>query len=141
MTDEQSNQIQFEIEPWKRILYHLMDENTHLKNRLGEVLKIKFDKKYLEKAEQFQGHFIKFDTQIMILRNQLADVHTMVVQKMNAPDETKKIIHSLKIRRKGTELTQKEFNKLRQEFICFLVKIFNTDSVLEDEVIRADTLQ
>ncbi len=136
MTDEQSKQIEFEIETWKRILYHLMDENAHLKNRLGEVLKIMCDKKYLEKTEQFQCHFIKFDTQIIILRNHLADVHTMVMQKMNTPSETRDLIKSLKILRKDTSVTQKEFNNLRKEFICFLVKIFHLDSILEEVAIK-----
>ncbi len=55
------NQFQFEIHSWIRLIHFLNQENTHLKNRLSEVIDQIKDRDKLALAEHFQNLFIVKD--------------------------------------------------------------------------------
>lgn len=55
------NQFQFEIHSWIRLVEFLNQENTHLKNRLSEVIDQIKDREKLALAEHFQNQFIVKD--------------------------------------------------------------------------------
>ena len=55
------NQYQFEIHSWIRLVEFLNQENTHLKNRLAEVIDQIKDREKLALAEHFQNQFIVKD--------------------------------------------------------------------------------
>lgn len=55
------NQFQFEISSWIRFVEFLNQENTHLKNRLSEVIDQIKDRENLALAEHFQNQFIVKD--------------------------------------------------------------------------------
>ncbi len=68
MIDLKLKQIKHEVETWRRTLLYMQEENIHLKNRLSEVLKDRFDKKMLEVVEVFQSKFIMQDDLITSLK-------------------------------------------------------------------------
>jgi regulator of replication initiation timing len=53
ISDFKLKQLQYEIDSWKRLLGFMMEENIHLKIRLSEMLKNKFDNNLLEEVEIF----------------------------------------------------------------------------------------
>lgn len=55
------NQFKFEIHSWIRLVEFLNQENTHLKNRLSEVIDQIKDRENLALAEHFQNLFIVKD--------------------------------------------------------------------------------
>lgn len=55
------NQFQFEINSWIRLVEFLNQENSHLKNRLSEVIDQIKDREKLALAEHFQNQFIVKD--------------------------------------------------------------------------------
>lgn len=55
------SQFQFEIHSWIRLIEFLNQENTHLKNRLSEVIDQIKDREKLALAEHFQNQFIVKD--------------------------------------------------------------------------------
>ena len=63
-------QLKHEAGTWKRVLGFMQEENIHLKNRLSDVLKERFNKKMLEDVEIFQNNFIKEDVIINLLKNE-----------------------------------------------------------------------
>ena len=55
------NQFQFEINSWISLVEFLNQENSHLKNRLSEVIDQIKDREKLALAEHFQNQFIVKD--------------------------------------------------------------------------------
>ena len=75
------NQLQAEVNTWKRLLNFFSDENVYLKTRLSEILRNGFDRKLLEEFENFQTKFIKQDEMITFLRNDIAELDKLLLNE------------------------------------------------------------
>ena len=98
MPELKLKQLQYESDTWKRLLGFMMDENIHLKNRLSEVLKDKFDKNLLVEIEGFQSNFIKKDELIGLLRNDVAGLDKLLEREIF---EDGKIVNEIERRLKN----------------------------------------
>lgn len=107
----------------------MMDENAHFKIRLSEVLKIRSDKIFLDKAEKFQNSFLKQDDQIIILRSQLADLDKFIVKNSEPGDRIASMKDSLENLRKNMMHAEKKFGKLRLDFNQYLFTMFHTSAI------------
>ena len=123
MPELKLKQLQYESDTWKRLLGFMMDESIHLKNRLSEVLKDKFDKNLLVEVEVFQTNFIKEDTLVALLRNDVAELDKLLVREIC---EDGKIINKIDIRMKNlrTNIMHAEiqFGKLKSAFNSYLLE-------------------
>lgn len=121
MPELKLKQLQYEADTWKRLLAFMMDENVHLKNRLSEILKDKFDKNLLEGVEAFQSSFLKEDEMIGLLRNDVAELDKLLVREI-FEDGTliKKVDAKLKHIRHNIKNAEKEFSSLKSDFNNYL---------------------
>ena len=121
MPDLRLKQLQYESGSWKRLLVFMMDENIHLKYRLSEFLKDKFDKNLLEEVESFQSNFLKEDDLIGFLRNDVAELDKLLLREIF---EDGKIINEidrrLKNLRNNIMNAERQFGKLKSEFNSYL---------------------
>jgi hypothetical protein len=114
-------QLQYETDTWKRILCFMQEENVHLKNRLSEVLKDRFNNNLLEEVESFQSSFIKEDELISFLRNEVAEIDGELVKeifvdgKLNKGMDKK--IHQL---RNNLSNAEKRFGRIKMSFNNYL---------------------
>jgi len=121
MSELKLKQLQYKTDTWKRLLGFMLDENIHLKNRLSEVLKDKFNKNLLEDVENFQSSFIKEDELIGLLRHDVTELDKLLVMEIF---EDGKIIKE--IDRRMTKLrnniinAERQFGKLKSEFNSYL---------------------
>ena len=123
MPDLKLKQLQHESDAWKRLLCFMMDENVHLKYRLSEVLKDKFDKNLLDELENFQNRFIKEDEQVGLLRNDVAELDKLFVREIFGDGEImKKVGIQLKKLRKNIESAERQFGKMKSEFNSYLLE-------------------
>ena len=126
ITDLKLKQIQHEVETWKRLLLYMQDENVHLKNRLSEVLKDRFDKKMLEVIEVFQSKFIIQDDLINSLKKEVAAIEETLYPKTNP---TENIAHpsekSIAAIRKNLQLSEKIFAGIKTDFNQYLLRNIN----------------
>ena len=129
-------QLQNESDTWKRLLGYMMEENIHLKNRLSELLKDKFDKNLLEEVESFQTSFLKKDDLIGILRNDVAEFDKLLKQEIF---ENKKISND--IDRRMTKLhdniitAEIQLSNLKLTFNNYLLRI-NAGNKIQDKLIN-----
>lgn len=114
-------QLQYEISSWKRLLDFIMDENIHLKNRLSEILKDRFDKYLLEEVDGFQSRFIRADNLIALLRNEITEVDKLLRQEMFKEGNLLKNAE-IKVKRlhKNINNAEKQFGRLKSDFHRFL---------------------
>jgi hypothetical protein len=102
----------------------MMEENIHLKNRLSELLKDKFDKNLLEEVESFQNSFLKEDDLIGILRDDVAELDKLLVRQVF---EDKKINNEIEKRmtklRYNIITAETQFGKLKSAFNNYLLEI------------------
>jgi regulator of replication initiation timing len=121
MPELKLKQLQYESDSWKRLLGFIVDENIHLKNRLSEVLKDKFDNNLLEEVEGFQSSFIKEDELIGLLRNDVAELDKLLVREIfedgKIANEIDKKLNRL---RNNITIAEKQFGKLKVEFNSYL---------------------
>ena len=121
MSDLKLKQLQYESDTWKRLLGFIMEENMHLKNRISELLKDRFDSNLLEEVEDFQSRFVKEDELISLLRNDVAKVDRLLVREIF---EDGRIMHKvnsdLKKMRNDITMAEKEFTRLKSEFHNYL---------------------
>ncbi|MFN8253104.1 MAG: hypothetical protein U0V75_14645 [Ferruginibacter sp.] len=116
-----AEQLQYECDTWRRQLSFMMDENVHLKNRLSDVLKERFDKTLLEAMENFQSLFIKEDESISLLRNDIADIEKLLQKERNTENPpSPKIVRKIRELRNNMVVTEAKFSKLQSEFYTFL---------------------
>jgi len=114
-------QLQYESDTMKRLLGFMMDENTHLKNRLSEVLKAEFNKNLLDEVELFLSRFIKEDELIGLLRNDLAELDKLLVKSTIGNESIKKLIYKkMKNLENNILVAEQQFNKLKLEFNNYL---------------------
>lgn len=116
----QFNQLQYECAAWKRLLSFLLDENVHLKNRLSEILKDKFNNNLLEKVEEFLSRFVKEDELIGLLRNEVVELDKMVQQYHGQEKVYFDIERKLNNIRNNIISAEKQFGKLKSEFNDYL---------------------
>lgn len=121
MPELKLKQLQYEADTWKRLLGFLMDENIHLKNRLSQVLKDRFDKNLLEEVEGFQSNFIKEDEMIGLLRNDVAEFDKLLEREV-FEDGTiiKKVDSKLKKLRHNIKNAERQFSKFKDDFNNYL---------------------
>jgi regulator of replication initiation timing len=114
-------QLQYEINSWKRLLDFIMEENIHLKNRLSEILKDRFDKYLLEEVDGFQTRFIRKDNLIALLRNEITEVDKLLHQEMFLEGTLLKNAE-IKVKRlhKNINNAEKQFGRLKSDFHRFL---------------------
>ncbi len=121
MPELKLKQLQYEAETWKRLLGFMVDENIHLKNRLSEILKDRFDKNLLDEVESFQSRFVKEDEMIGLLRNEVAELDKLLAREIF---EDGSLIHKvdkkLKTLRSNISNAEKQFGKLKTEFNSYL---------------------
>lgn len=121
MPELKLRQLQYESDTWKRLLGFIMDENIHLKYRLSEVLKDKFNKNLLEEVEIFQSRFIKEDALIGLLRNEVVELDKLLVREIFEDSRIiKEIDRKLKKLRNNIIIAEKQFGKLKSEFNNYL---------------------
>lgn len=61
MISSSAQQYIFENSAWIRLIEYLNQENTHMKNRLSEIIEQIPDRESLAVAEQFQNQFLTKD--------------------------------------------------------------------------------
>ena len=121
MPELKLKQLQYESDTWKRLLGFMMDESIHLKNRLSEVLKDKFDKNLLVEIEGFQNNFIKEDELIGLLRNDVAGLDKLLEREIFEDGKiVNEIDRRLKNLRNNIVYAEKQFSKLKLEFNNYL---------------------
>jgi regulator of replication initiation timing len=121
MPELKLKQLQYEADTWKRLLGFMMEENIHLKNRVSQILKDRFDENLLEEVESFQSSFVKEDEMISFLRNDVAELDKLLQREVfedgmiikNVESKLKKIRHNIKN-------AEKQFGKLKANFNNYL---------------------
>jgi hypothetical protein len=123
MSNLKKKQLQFEVNYLKRLLDFIIDENIHLKNRISEILSERFDTFLLEEVDNFQSKLIKEDHLIILLRNEITEVDSLLATELSKHDETlKKTELKLKRLHRNMRIVEKQFGKLKTEFHRFLSK-------------------
>ena len=126
MIDLKIKQIQHEVETWKRMLLYMQEENIHLKNRLSEVLKDRFDKKMLEVVEVFQSKFITQDDLMNSLKKEVAaieeTIYSKTISSRNVTNLSEKRIAAI---RNNLEVAEKMFAGIKTDFNHYLSENIN----------------
>ena len=117
------NQLQIEINTWKRLLNFFREENVCLKNRLSDILKNGFNRKLLEEFENFQTKFIKQDEMISLLRNDAAELDKLLLnEKSGAIISDDKIDRKLDYLRTNIANSEKQFFQLQLNFNIYILE-------------------
>ncbi len=117
------NQLQVEVNTWKRLLNFFSDENVCLKNRLSEILKNGFDRKLLEEFENFQTKFIKQDETITFLRNDIAELDKLLLnEKLGMNVSENAISRKLDHLRKNIVNSEGRFFQLQLNFNTYVLE-------------------
>ena len=117
------NQLQVEVNTWKRLLNFFSDENVCLKNRLSEILKNGFDRKLLEEFENFQTKFIKQDETITFLRNDIAELDKLLLNnKLGIGINEYTIDRKLEHLRKNIANSEGRFFQLQLNFNTYILE-------------------
>ncbi len=117
------NQLQVEVNTWKRLLNFFSDENVCLKNRLSEILKNGFDRKLLEEFENFQTKFIKQDETITFLRNDIAELDKLLLNtKLGIGINEYTIDRKLEHLRKNMANSEGRFFQLQLNFNTYILE-------------------
>ena len=123
MTELKLMQLRHEINTWKRMLGFMQEENVHLKNRLSDVLKDRFNKNLLEEVEEFQTDFIKEDEVINELRNELAEVEYILKSDIISDElHNFPITRRIENVRKNIDCAERDFTRMNNEFNNYLSK-------------------
>lgn len=77
MISSNAQQYIFENSSWIRLIEYLHQENTHMKNRLSEIIDQIIDRDSLAMAEQFQNQFLTKDDFYDHM------LHTLMAQAVN----------------------------------------------------------
>lgn len=126
MIDLKLKQIKHEVETWRRSLLYMQDENIHLKNRLSEVLKDRFNKKMLEVVEVFQSKFIMQDDLITSLKKEVAAIEeSMYPKKYSSIIITHPSEKNIAAIRDNLEVAEKMFAGIKTDFNHYLTENIN----------------
>lgn len=114
-------QLQYEVDAWKRVLEFMMEENVHLKNRLSSILRDDFNPELLEEVEAFQTSFIKEDELVAGLRNEIADLDKLLVREVYEDGKIMKLVdNNMKRMRIHIRKAEERFSHLKLEFNSYL---------------------
>ncbi len=121
MLELKLKQLQYETDTWKRLLGFMQEENVHLKNRLAEVLKDKFDNNLLEEVEVFQTNFLKEDELISFLRHEVAEIDNELMKDIFIDGKLdKKMEKKMSQLRKNLVNAEKGFARMKLSFKNYL---------------------
>ena len=123
MSELKLQQMQHEINTWKRMLGFMQEENVHLKNRLSEVLKDRFNKELLDTVEFYQTKFIEEDEMIVLLKTKVSELENTLLNTITSNDNNDALL-SKKIEklRKGIDDAEKKFNSVNNNFNKYLAE-------------------
>ena len=110
-------QLQRESDTWKRSIGFMMEENILLKNKLTEMLRNRFNRILLEKAEYFQNRFIKEDERIGLIRDDVVQIDRSLM--MHAEENStiaRETDYRIEKLRNHILHAEKQFNELKSEF-------------------------
>lgn len=115
-------QLQYESDTWKRLFGFMLEENVHLKNRLSEILKNRFDRNLLEEIENFQTRIIKEDERIGLLRHEVVEFDKLLTAKTFGDGQIiREINNRINKLRNHINNTKKKFDDLKAEFNSYLL--------------------
>jgi hypothetical protein len=123
MTNLKIKQLKYELNNLKRLLNFMIEENIHLKNRISEILSDRFDSYLLEEVDNFQSNLIKEDHLVVLLRNEITEVDSLLEKETNKDaDFLKKTETRLKRLHRNMHNAEQQFTKLKSGFHRFLSK-------------------
>jgi hypothetical protein len=110
---------------WVRSLDFFKQENSHLKNRLSEVVDLSADRNFLAQAEHFQNQFIIKDEFLDQLRHDVSEQEKMLTERYqrNGHGVDIQMQERQKKLREQMEYLEKDFTNLRNEFNNYLTVI------------------
>ena len=120
MTELKFLQLRHEINTWKRMLGFMQEENVHLKNRLSDVLKDRFNKNLLDEVEFFQTNFIKEDEVIGLLKSEVAAIDNILKWDLITHENNLLISKGIKNVRNNIDAAEKDFTKISIDFNKYL---------------------
>ena len=121
MAEKKIEQLQIEVNTWKRFLDFFREENVNLKNRLSNILKNRFDKKLLDEMENFQSKFIKHDELIIFLRKDVAELDKLLMNEKRGEEINGDIIDKkFSNFRINLANSERQFHQLQLDFNCYL---------------------
>lgn len=123
------NQFQFEIHSWIRLIEFLNQENTHLKNRLSEVIDQIKDRENLALAEHFQNLFIvKDDVYDHIIRDLKKQAHKWGEIKLIASKEiSEDLAKTQKNLRDQIEFIERDYDIITKDYNTYLASLSIND--------------
>ena len=116
-------QFHHEIMTWLRSIDFFKQENSHLKNRLAEVVDSTTDHDFLAQAEHFQNQFIIKDEFMDILRHDVNEQEKSLSEKYRRREmEVDKVLQTRQLDlREQVSYLERDFTNLRNEFNRYLV--------------------
>ena len=120
MTELKLKQLRHEINTWKRMLGFMQEENVHLKNRLSDVLKDRFNKNMLDGVEFFQTNFIKEDEVIGLLKSEVAEVENILKWDLVTDENIFPTSKRMETVRNNIDAAEKDFTKINNDFNKYL---------------------
>ena len=120
MTELKLKQLRYEINTWKRMLGFMQEENVHLKNRLSDVLKDRFNKNMLDGVEFFQTNFIKEDEVIGLLKSEVAEVENILKWNLITDENIFPTSKRMETVRNNIDAAEKDFSKINNDFNKYL---------------------
>ena len=120
MTELKLKQLRHEINTWKRMLGFMQEENVHLKNRLSDVLKDRFNKNMLDGVEFFQTNFIKEDEVIGLLKSEVAEVENILKWNLITDENIFPTSKRMETVRNNIDAAEKDFTKINNDFNKYL---------------------
>jgi len=120
MTELKLMQLRHEINTWKRMLSFMQEENVHLKNRLSDVLKERFNKNLLDEVEFFQTNFIKEDEVIGLLKSEVAAIDNILKWYLINHENNLLIKKRIENVRNNIDAAERDFTKISIDFNKYL---------------------
>jgi len=120
MTELKLMQLRHEINTWKRMLSFMQEENVHLKNRLSDVLKERFNKNLLDEVEFFQTNFIKEDEVIGLLKSEVAAIDNILKWYLITHENNLLIKKRIENVRNNIDAAERDFTKISIDFNKYL---------------------
>ena len=125
MISSNARQCQFENASWIRLIEFLAQENSHMKNRLSEILDHINDRDNLELAEGFQNQFIikddLYDHLIFELKEEAKKIKEVKTNSKNVIfPELKKTHNNF---RDQLELIERDHGHLKKDFNTYLYSL------------------
>ena len=116
-------QYHHEAMTWLRSIDFYKQENSHLMNRLSEVVDGTTDRDFLAQAEHFQNQFIIKDEFMDILRHDVNEQQSRLMEKhrKREPFLDKSLETSQLGLREQVAYLEKDFTELRNDFNRYLV--------------------